>query len=124
MDRVHIANGRFLWYFEPWDMEGADVLQFSAVYDLNGRRLPEFSWDGPGTIHPARGGKRRVVLGDPYRDTQLHEVLIDDEPAPEAEDYYQGYRKGWFAKRRPKTPKRASSWYVDGLRDGYAARRS
>ena len=65
-------------YYEPHDLDGAVIRIESQVYDESGRPVGDLDYTGAGqVIHyepfDPDAKKLRLVLGDPYASTRLHE---------------------------------------------------
>jgi hypothetical protein len=93
------------------------------VYDENGDPVTG-NYKGPGSVNGTQ-----VILGDPYRTTNLIEYKCDRQATSESWDHYQGYREALTTPRQLSAKQYAKKIYgqtrawEDGYQQGYAERK-
>lgn len=100
-ERVFIHNGQLVVArtVGAFNGEALETNLAYQIYRMDNGEPAELNYRGPATFNKS-GGRNRILLGDPYKDTNLYEYEVDPDPIHESVEHYEGFIAGAQKKRK------------------------
>jgi len=125
--RKHTIRRGYLLVPQEMTGPGGKIYTVDLEYQVFDAELGTPVLDFTGTIEGELHGSR-LVVGDPHRDTRLHEYTVDTQPTSESNNYWRGYQaalgdRQWHKEGQSKKYYGNTQAWWDGYNDGHRNKR-